>query len=69
MSKQHKKTCKTLNYFEHLLILTSTFTGVFRFLLFLLSLVFLWELQVLQLDLRFYCVLLIFLVIILGLFL
>ena len=27
MSKRYKKTCKYLNYFEHLLILTSTVTG------------------------------------------
>ena len=27
ISKKHKKTCKTLDYVEHLLILASTFTG------------------------------------------
>ena len=27
MSRKHKKVCKTLNYTEHLLILTSTITG------------------------------------------
>ena len=27
VSKKHKKTCKTLNCIEHLLILASTFTG------------------------------------------
>ena len=27
ISKEHKKTCKTLNYVEPLLILASTFTG------------------------------------------
>ena len=27
ISKRHKKTCVTLNYFERLLILASTFTG------------------------------------------
>ena len=27
MSKTHKKMCNTLNYVEHVLILTSAFTG------------------------------------------
>ena len=27
MSEKYKKTCKCLNYFEHLLILVSTITG------------------------------------------
>ena len=27
MSKKHKKVCKTLNYIEHFLILSSTTTG------------------------------------------
>ena len=27
MSKKYKKTCKYLNYFEHLLLLASTITG------------------------------------------
>ena len=27
MSKKYKKTCKYLNYFEHVLILVSTITG------------------------------------------
>ena len=27
VSKKHKKTCKSLNYIEHLLILASTFTN------------------------------------------
>ena len=34
ISKKHKKTCSTLNFIEHLLILASTFTGcisIFRF--------------------------------------
>ena len=34
ISKKHKKTCWTLNFIEHLLILASTFTGyisIFQF--------------------------------------
>ena len=27
MSKKHKKVCRVLNYFDHLLIVTSTITG------------------------------------------
>ena len=48
MSKKHKKVCTTLNYIEHFLILNSTITALFQFLLLLLWLVFLWELLVLQ---------------------
>ena len=41
VSKKHKKVFTTLNYIEHVLILASTITGLFQFLLFLLCLVFL----------------------------
>ena len=27
INKKHKNTCVTLNYFEHVLVLASTFTG------------------------------------------
>ena len=48
MSRKHKKVCTTLNYIELFVILASAITDVFQFLLLLLCLVFLWELQVLQ---------------------
>ena len=48
MSKTHKKVCVTLNYIEHFLILLSTLLDVFRFLILLLCLVFLYKLPVLQ---------------------
>ena len=48
MSKKHKKVCVTLNYIEHFLILLSTLLDVFRFLILLLCLVFLYKLPVLQ---------------------
>ena len=48
MSKRHKKVCVTLNYIEHFLILLSTLLDVFRFLILLLCLVFLYKLPVLQ---------------------
>ena len=32
MSEKYQKTCKYLNYIEHLLILASTFTGLFQYL-------------------------------------
>ena len=41
MSRKHKKVCTTLNYIKHFLILVSTITGVFQFLILLLWLVFL----------------------------
>ena len=47
MSRKHKKVCTTLNYIELFVILASAITDVFQFLLLLLCLVFLWELQVL----------------------
>ena len=34
MSRKHKKFCKTVNYIKHFLILASTITGLFPFLLF-----------------------------------
>ena len=33
MSKKHKKVCTNLNYIENFLILASTITGLFQFLL------------------------------------
>ena len=36
MSKKHKKVCRVLNYIEYSLIVISTITGVFPFLLLLL---------------------------------
>ena len=38
-NKKHKETCTNLNYIEHFLILASTITGLFPFLLLLLWLV------------------------------
>ena len=38
-SKKHKETCTNPNYIEHFLILASTITGLFPFLLLLLWLV------------------------------
>ena len=40
MSKKHKKICRVLNSFDHLLIVISTITELFPFLLLLLYLVF-----------------------------
>ena len=40
MSKKHKKSCRVLNSFDHLLIVISTITELFPFLLLLLYLVF-----------------------------
>ena len=49
MTKKHKKLCKTLNYIEHILIFAFlVLLGVLPFLLLLLCLLFLQELQVLQ---------------------
>ena len=49
ITKKHKKLCKTLNYIEHILIFAFlVLLGVFPFLLLLLCLLFLQELQVLQ---------------------
>ena len=48
MSRKHKKVCTTVIYIDHFLILASTLLNVFQFLLMLLCLVFLLELQVLQ---------------------
>ena len=36
ISKKHKKVCTTPNYIEHFLILGSTITDVFPYLIFLL---------------------------------
>ena len=48
MGKKHKKVCVTLNYIEHFLILPSKSLNVFRFLILLLCLVFLYKLPDLQ---------------------
>ena len=48
ISKKHKKGCTVFNYIEQLLILTFRLLDLFQFLLLLLHLVFLQELQALQ---------------------
>ena len=40
MSKKHKKSCRVLNSFDHLLIVISAIAELFPFLLLLLYLVF-----------------------------
>ena len=41
MSRKHKKVCTTLNYIKQFLILASAITGLFRFMLLFLYLLFL----------------------------